>query len=224
VSHPFIHDSRASPLNLKKEINQSSGMASNPPLPIPESVNLVLQQAKAQNQRLVLLTCGISGSGKSSLALSIVEQYPNFVRLSIDKYIFENHGVYGRDYTEDGYEGLQGEAHERLEGELGNLIAGEKGVGGGERDVVVDLSFWRKEERGWWRERVRELGKGKYRVVLVVFRGSEEVLWERIGRREERWKEEGLGEGRPVGRELLGQFVRGFEWPNGEGEIVVDVV
>ncbi|PMD62454.1 uncharacterized protein K444DRAFT_342246 [Hyaloscypha bicolor E] len=106
-----------------------------------QSVNLVLQQAKAQNQRLVLLTCGISGSGKSSLALSIVEQYPNFVRLSIDKYIFENHGVYGRDYTEDGYEGLQEEAHER-----------------------------------------------------------------------------------PVGRELLGQFVRRFEWPDGEGGIVVDVV
>jgi predicted kinase len=215
VSHPFILDSRDSPLNLKKQINQLSGMASNPPLPIPESVNLVLQQAKAQNQRLVLLTCGISGSGKSSLALSIVEQYPNFVRLSIDKHVFENHGVYGRDYTEDGYEGLQEEAHERLEGELGNLIAGEKGVEGGERDVVVDLSFWRKEERGWWRERVTELGKGKgkgkYGVVLVVFRGSEEVLWERIRRREERWKEEGLGEGRPVGRELLGQFVRGFE-------------
>jgi hypothetical protein len=90
--------------------------------------------------------------------------------------------------------------------------------------VVVDLSFWRKEARGWCRERVRELGKGKYGVVLVVFRGSEEVLWERIRRREERWREEGLGEGRPVGRELLGRFVRGFEWPDGEGEIVVDVV
>jgi hypothetical protein len=104
------------------------------------------------------------------------------------------------------------------------MIAGEKGVGGGKRDVVVDLSFWRKEERGWWRERVTELGKGKYGVALVVFGGSEEVLWERIRGREERWKEEGLGEGRPVGRELLGQFVRGFEWPDGEGEIVVDVV
>lgn len=60
--------------------------------------------------------------------------------------------MFERDYTEDRYEGLQGEAHERLEGELGNLIAGEKGVGYGERDVVVNLSFWRKEERGWWRE------------------------------------------------------------------------
>jgi hypothetical protein len=145
--------------------------------------------------------------------------------LSIDKYIFENHGVYGRDYTEDGNEGLQEEAHERLEGELGNLmIAGEKGVGGGERDVVVDLSFWRKEERGWVEGEGHGAGEGEVWGCVGGFQGSEEVLWERIRGREERWKEEGLGEGRPVGRELLGQFVRRFEWPDGEGEIVVDVV
>jgi hypothetical protein len=64
----------------------------------------------------------------------------------------------------------------------------------------------------------------RYKVVLVVFRGSEEVIWERIQKREERWTEEGMGEGRPVSRELLAQFLRGFEWRDGEGEIVVDVV
>jgi len=36
--------------------------------------------------------------------------------------------------------------------------------------------------------------------------------------------EEGMKEGRPVSRELLGRFLRGFEWPVGEGEIVVEVV
>jgi len=50
------------------------------------------------------------------------------------------------------------------------------------------------------------------------------VLWERIQAREERWVKEGMGEGRPVGEELLAKFVRGFEWPDGEGEIVVDVI
>ena len=42
--------------------------------------------------------------------------------------------------------------------------------------------------------------------------------------RERRWVEEGMGEGRPVGRELLASFVGGFEWPVGEGEIVVNVL
>jgi predicted kinase len=197
-------------------------MASNPPLrlplSIPESVNIALQHAEKRNQRLVLLTCGISGSGKSSLALSIVEQYPNFVRLSIDKYIFENHGVFGRDYAENRYEGLQEDASEWVEGELRRLIEE------GKRDVVADLSFWSKDERERWRKAVREQGDGRYGVVLVVFRGGEQVLWERIQVREKRWREEGMGEGRPVGKELLAQFVRGFEWPDGEGELIVDVV
>jgi hypothetical protein len=64
----------------------------------------------------------------------------------------------------------------------------------------------------------------RYKVVLVVFRGREEVIWERIQAREGRWREEGMGEGRPVSRELLAQFLRGFEWPDGEGEIVIDAV
>lgn len=64
----------------------------------------------------------------------------------------------------------------------------------------------------------------RYQIMLVVFKGSEELLWERIRRREGRWREEGMGEGRSVGRELLAQFVKGFEWPEGEGEIVVEVV
>ena len=59
---------------------------------------------------------------------------------------------------------------------------------------------------------------------MVVFRGSEEMLWERIQSREARWEEEGMGEGRPVGRELLRKFLEGFEWPDGEGEICVDIV
>jgi hypothetical protein len=90
--------------------------------------------------------------------------------------------------------------------------------------VEVDNSFWRRDVREEYRELVEVEGKGRHGVVLVVFRGEEEVIWGRIQGRERMgigvWK----GEGRTVDRELLGSFFRGFEWPIGEGEILVDVV
>lgn len=126
---------------------------------LPKEVKRVLNTASSLNQRTVLLTCGISGSGKSTLARNIVEQYPNFVTLSIDKYIFERYGVWGRDYKEDEYEGLQDEAHGWVGRELGRLIG--DGERGGERDVVLDLSFWCKEERERWRRIVKGEGGGR---------------------------------------------------------------
>ncbi|KAE9371613.1 P-loop containing nucleoside triphosphate hydrolase protein [Stipitochalara longipes BDJ] len=185
---------------------------------LPEGINSILSTSASLNQRTVLLTCGISGSGKSTLALNIVARYPNFVRLSIDRYIFERYGVFGRDYGEGAYEGLQNEASEGVSREL------ERVLREGEKDVVLDLALWEREQRDGWREIIEREGSGRYQVVLVVFKGTEEVLWKRIKGREERWAEEGMSEGRPIGRELLAQFVRGFEWPDGEGEIVVDVV
>jgi predicted kinase len=127
--------------------------------------------------------------------------------------------VYAKDYKEEAYEGLQEEAGDWVRREL------ERVVGEGERDVVLDLALWDRRQRDGWREVVAEKGRGRYGVVLVVLKGREEVLWERIRGRERGWVKRGImGAGRPVSRELLGQFLKGFEWPEGEGEIVVDVV
>lgn len=74
------------------------------------------------------------------------------------------------------------------------------------------------------REIVERKGKGKYEVLLVVFRGEEEVLWRRIEGRNELFgegKEE--REGMRVERDMLKGWMDGFEWPDGEGEIVIDV-
>ncbi len=103
---------------------------------------------------------------------------------------------------------------------------------------MLDLSFWSREFRAEYRALVEECGRGRYVPLLVVFRvpgggGAEEerVLWERIeGRRREverrvevLGKELG-GEGMSPSREELRDYVKGFEWPSGEGEVVVDVV
>jgi predicted kinase len=164
------------------------------------------------------MTCGPSGAGKSTLSRYICTHYPNFTRLSIDAYIFSHHGVFSLDYPEEQYSSLQDEAREWIKGELRRILRE------GKRDVVLDLSFWEKSQREEWRGLVEGEGRERYGVLLVVCRGEEGVIWERIQERERGWEEGGIGEGRPVSRELLGRFLGGFEWPDGEGEIVVEVV
>lgn len=182
---------------------------------IPEEINGILSNARAESQPLAVLTCGISGSGKSTLARNICSSYPNFVRLSIDNYVYLHHGVYDVDYPASTYSELQEEAEKELKAQFSNLLEARK-------DVVLDMSFWSKEFRDEWRHLVEKGGHGEYRVVLVVFRGSEEVLWERIGRRKR--EIDGKGEGMTIDRETLKIYFEGFEWPEGEDEVFVEVV
>lgn len=154
------------------------------------------------------------GSGKSTLSASIQSAYPNFTRLSIDKWIYERYGLYGRDYKEEEYEGFQEEADRAVKNALGEVLRE------GRKDVVLDLSFWNKEMRSEYRELIRE---GGGRTVLVYLRcKDEEVLWRRI---ESRAKgERGADSAFKVTREVLRRYFEGFEEPVGEGEVVVDVV
>ncbi|KAB8067966.1 hypothetical protein BDV29DRAFT_185358 [Aspergillus leporis] len=92
------------------------------------------------------MTCGIAGSGKSSLAHSIVSAYPSFKRLSIDSYIYSHHGLYDVDYPRERYEEYQLEAEEALRAEL--VAALERG----DRGLILDFSFAFREVRDGGRE------------------------------------------------------------------------
>lgn len=66
------------------------------------------------------------------------------------------------------------------------------------------------------------------RWVLVCFRvRDKEVLWRRIEAR--RAAREGMEEGKKgdaayeISREVFESYWSGFEWPEGEGEVVVEV-
>ncbi|KAH7355353.1 ATP/GTP-binding protein [Rhexocercosporidium sp. MPI-PUGE-AT-0058] len=198
--------------------------------PIQPQVLEAIQNVKRNGKKVVVMTCGIAGSGKSTLARSL-EKTQNFTRLSIDKYIFEKHGVYDHDYAPEKLDGLQDEAEVFLNLQLRRILKGEEDEGGAEGDggVVLDLSLYSKSDRDSYRGIVEKEGGGRWGVVLVVFkvRGEleeqEGVLWGRIEGRER----EVVGkrrEGMPVSREVLRGYLRGFEWPAGEGEVVVDVV
>lgn len=182
--------------------------------PIPPQVSDLLAHHVSQNQRLVILTCGLCGSGKSTLARNIVTQHPNFTRLSIDSTIFQTYGVYGKDFNPSLIAQYQDEAEELLKAELTRLLRE------GKRDVVIDNAFYDKGTRDEYRELVGREGRG-YEVVIFVFRVEEEELWGRIEGRQGRGNVEGGGEGMRIEREVLRGWIEGFEWPVGEGEVEV---
>ncbi|KAH8593527.1 P-loop containing nucleoside triphosphate hydrolase protein [Bisporella sp. PMI_857] len=180
---------------------------------LPPDLTTIISASAAKNQRLVVLTCGIAGSGKSTLAKKIVSAYENFVRLSIDVYVYQRHGLYGRDYAASEQGALQDEAERALKGEFRALMEE------GRRDVVLDFSFWSREYRDEWREMVRN----GTRIVVVYFDAEEEVLWRRIEERREKGRVKGrdADSAAEITRELLRSYSKGFERPYmDEGQII----
>jgi predicted kinase len=167
------------------------------------------------------MTCGISGSGKSTLANNIISTYPNFTRLSIDAHVFSHHGTYSISYPPSLQSTYQTEAEISIISTLKNILKA------GTRDVVLDMAFYNKETRDEYRQIIQEHGGGRYTVCLVVFKGTPDTIWRRIEARRidmERKKERGDGwEGMSIDRETLNNYDEGFEWPDGEGEIVIDI-
>lgn len=162
-----------------------------------------------------------SGSGKSTLARNITSRYPTFTRFSIDKTLLETRGTTPWNYSPSKYEEYQEEAELVLKTDLKVLL------NKGQNNAVLDMSFYSKEFRDEYRKIVEIEGNGRYQILLVVFKGDEETLWERIeNRRREHVIAEMEGRGREgvsVDRQTLRMYLSGFEWPDGEGELVVKV-
>ena len=155
-----------------------------------------------------------SGAGKSTLSKTIVANFPSYERLSIDKIVFDRHGLWGTDYPPERYEEFQDEACEYYEHRLLALLEE------GKKDVVLDRSFYAREDRNYFKGIVEKKGG---RWVLVFFRPtSKEVVWQRIVTR----RKTGINadSALDITPELFDMYWDGFEIPEGEGEIVVDVV
>jgi len=154
-----------------------------------------------------------AGSGKSTLAKAITKRHPNFVRLSVDGNIFAKHGLYEQDYPAEMYSEYLEEASVEFEATLVKLLDE------GERDIVVDRSLYSRDDRDSFKKLIE--GKGA-RWVLVFFRPeSKDVIWERIQRR----RRAGINadSALDITPGILEGYWQGFESPEGEGEIVVDV-
>ncbi|GAB1201023.1 hypothetical protein APSETT444_010407 [Aspergillus pseudonomiae] len=170
-----------------------------------------LYRTAADPRPVVLMTCGIAGSGKSSLAHSIISAYPSFHRLSIDYYVYSHHGLYDVDYPKEQYEGYQLEAEKALRAELITALTR------GQVDLVLDFSFAFRAVREEWKRLIEGLG-GRWVLVFLDVDAAE--LRRRVQARNERVDKDG-DSAFYVTEEILEQYLEGFERPHGEGEIVL---
>ncbi|KAE8371510.1 hypothetical protein BDV26DRAFT_275952 [Aspergillus bertholletiae] len=151
------------------------------------------------------------GSGKSSLAHSILSAYPSFRRFSIDSYVFSHHGLYDVDYPREQYEEYQLEAEAALRAELVTALTG------GQVDLVLDFSFAFREVRDEWKGLIEASG-GRWVLVFLDVDAAE--LRRRVQARNERVDKDG-DSACYVTEEMLERYLVGFERPEGEGEIVL---
>lgn len=133
--------------------------------------------------------------------------------------MFERHGLYGIDYPKHLHAQKSADNDEIYERRFRELLADK-------RDVVLDRSFYAKEDRVTYKGMIEQAGA---RWVLVYLRvRDKEALWRRIeGRRKMRGKLGGVREGDAaydVTREVLEGYWNGWEAPEGEGEVVFDVL
>ncbi|KAI1139208.1 P-loop containing nucleoside triphosphate hydrolase protein [Hypoxylon sp. FL0543] len=153
------------------------------------------------------------GAGKSTLSKTILANYPKYERLSIDATIATKHGIYNVDYPPEKYAEFQEEAADECEAKLIKLLEE------GKKDIILDWSFYSRADRQKYEELI-EVHGGRWLVVYLRAK-SRDFLWDRISKR----KREGIGadSAYDVTRGMLDRYWDGFQAPEHEGEIVVDV-
>ncbi|GIO91100.1 hypothetical protein J31TS3_23270 [Paenibacillus lactis] len=156
---------------------------------------------------LVVLMCGVAGSGKTTFAQRLEQR--GFVRLSIDEEIWAKNGRYGIDYPIEMYEQLKVEAEFKLRNDLVNLL-NEK------RNVVIDFSFWQRKRRNEYKKLIEE-GGGVWKLIYLKVHPND--LRERLRIRSQRFDANAAF---TITEEILSSFLKGFEVPSGEGEIVIE--
>ncbi|SEU09831.1 ATP-binding protein [Paenibacillus sp. NFR01] len=160
------------------------------------------------DQPVVVLMCGIAGSGKTTFSQNIAETL-GYARLSIDEEVWAVNGRYGIDYPTEQYREHLNRAHLRLHQKIAECIQ-EK------RHVIVDSSFWRKSERDRYKQLVEQAG-GQWRLIYLKVDPGE--LRRRLKIRSERFDANAAF---TITEEMLTAFIQGFEEPRGEGEIVIE--
>lgn len=180
----------------------------------PEVLESLLCRSTKDNRFVVVMTCGIAGSGKTTLAKAILKDFPFFRRLSVDELVGEAHGLYGIDYAADEelYATYLQEADTIFENKFKDFLEVKQ-------DMVLDRSFYAKIDRDWYKSRVEEAGG---RAVLVYFHPTQkELLWERIQRRYEEGKD--ANSAFKISRKMFEKYWDGFDIPLNEGEVVLSV-
>jgi predicted kinase len=166
----------------------------------------VVSTGRVARQPEVVLMCGLAGSGKTTFAKQLERQ--GYVRLSIDEELWHSFGRYGIDYPAERYGALSKIVERRLRERLVTYI-------GGGADVVVDFSFWKKQDREAYKALVDALG-GRWRLVYLDVPSSE--LRRRLQLRSGRFDANAAF---PIDEPVFERYQAMFEEPLGEGEEVI---
>jgi hypothetical protein len=149
------------------------------------------------------------------LAKSIQTHFPNFYRLSIDRIIARHHGIYGIDYPASSsiYAAYQREADDIYLSTFRGILAQKK-------NILLERSFFAKEDRDQYRNLVEEAG-AKFVLVFLKAEGDtgKEMLWNRICKRCEAPKT--ADSALDISKELFKTYWDNFEGPVDEEEIVI---
>lgn len=154
----------------------------------------------------VIMMCGVCGSGKTTYAKK--KEQEGYIRLSIDEEMWKLYGRKGIDYPEEQYEKLSEQVEAALQKKLLSLIQQGK-------DVVIDFSFWSKENRNFYKELIQKAGA---ETELVYMKASKELLQKRLYKRNQV-----LNANSPfvITDEILEHHYHAFQEPCGEGEKVI---
>lgn len=155
---------------------------------------------------LVVMMCGVAGSGKTTFSQQLEKK--GFVRLSIDEEIWATHGRWGIDFPMDKFEEHRREAENKLRQRLIQLIYNKQ-------QVVIDFSFWDRSRRIEYKKLIEEAG-GK--SMLIYLKVQPDELRKRLKLRNKRFDANSF----PISEDLLTSYIKGFEVPKDEGEIVVE--
>jgi predicted kinase len=159
------------------------------------------------NIPLVIMMCGVAGSGKTTLAQQLEKQ--GFVRLSIDEEIWATNGRYGIDYPVQNYEKYKEIAERKLRNQLVELVQDK-------RQVVIDFSFWQRSRRNQYKQIIEEAG-GEWKLFYLKVHPND--LRERLKLRSQRFDANAAF---TITEQILTDYLIGFEVPEGEGEIVIE--
>lgn len=155
---------------------------------------------------LVVLMCGMAGSGKTTLSQALEAR--GFTRLSIDEEVWQRSGRYDIDYPAADYRSHLDAGHVHLLDRLTELMARRV-------PAVVDSAFWNRAARDRYRARIEQAG---CRCQLVYLNTPIELIRVRLHERSGRFDANAAF---PITDDLQARHAAAFEEPVDEGAVVV---